>query len=124
MQTGFAMVLFSAAIKGVPEEIMEAARIDGASEVRIFFSIIIPYIKNTIIAVTTTIVIFTLKIFDIVMVMTGGKYGTEVIATKFYKEYFLYHNTGTGSALAILLLIAVIPVILMNVFSVKKEEGF
>jgi len=124
MMTGFAMVIFSAAIKGVPQDILEAARIDGANEITIFFKIIIPYIKSTIVAVTTTIVIFTMKIFDIVMVMTGGQYGTEVIATEFYTQYFLHRNTGIGSSLAILLLVAVLPVIFMNMNKAKKEEGF
>ena len=77
IQTGFAMVLFSAALKGVPAELIEAARLDGASEIQIFFQIIIPYIQGTIITVTTTTAIFTLKIFDVVIVMTGGQYGTE-----------------------------------------------
>jgi alpha-glucoside transport system permease protein len=124
MMTGFAMVIFSAAIKGVPSEILEAARVDGASEIRSFFSIIIPYIKGTIVAITTAITIFALKVFDIVIVMTGGQYGTEVIATKFYDEYFTFNNTGTGSAIAIVLLLAVLPVIIMNMFKVKREEGF
>ncbi|HET7628553.1 MAG TPA: sugar ABC transporter permease [Bacillales bacterium] len=124
MQTGFAMVILSASIKGVPNELLEAARIDGASEIRIFFKIIVPYIKTTLAAVTTTIVIFSLKIFDIVIVMTGGQYGTGVIATKFYREFFTYDNQGYGSALAILLLLFVIPVIWINASRFKKEEGF
>lgn len=123
MMTGFAMVMFSAAIKDVPNEILEAARVDGASEVRSFFVIIIPYIKGTIIAVTTSITIFSMRVFDAVWVMTGGQYGTDVIGTVFYKEYFTFNNSGTGSAIAMLLLIAVIPVILLNVLR-AKEEGF
>ena len=82
------MVLFSAAIKGVPEEILEAARVDGAKEGQIFFRIMIPQIAPTIITVTTTVVIFTLKIFDVVWVMTGGQFGTDVIATQFYRQSF------------------------------------
>lgn len=123
MMTGFAMVMFSAAIKGVPKEILEAARVDGATEVRAFFVIIIPYIKGTLIAVTTAITIFSMRVFDAVWVMTGGQYGTDVIATVFYKEYFTFNNTGTGSAIAILLLLAVVPVIVLNVLK-AKEEGF
>lgn len=87
MQTGFAMVIFSAAIKGVPDDILEAARVDGANEVKIFFGIMIPYISSTILTVTTTIIVFTLKIFDVVMVMTGGQYDTEVVATQFYRHF-------------------------------------
>lgn len=124
MQTGFAMVMFSAAIKGVPEDLLEAGRIDGANEVRIFFSIIIPYIQKTIVAVTTTTIVFTLKIFDIVIVMTGGQYGTEVIATQFYRQFFTYSNSGVGSTIAIVLLIAVIPVIIYNLRTFQQEGGF
>ncbi len=120
MQTGFAMVIFSAAIKGIPEDMLEAARMDGAGEVRIFFKIMLPVISSTVLAVTTTIIVFTLKIFDVVMIMTGGQYGTEVVATEFYRQLFMYQNAGYGSTLAIVLLIAVIPVIILNVRQLKK----
>ncbi len=124
MQTGFAMVIFSAAIKGIPEDLLEAARMDGAGEVRIFFRIMIPYISTTILAVTTTIVVFTLKIFDVVIVMTGGQYDTEVVATEFYRQFFMYRNFGYGSTLAIVLLIAVIPVIIFNLRQISRQGGF
>lgn len=124
MQTGFAMVILSAAIKGIPESILEAARVDGATEVRIFFNVMIPYISGTLLSVTTTIIVFTLKIFDVVMIMTGGQYDTEVVATQFYRQLFMYQNTGYGSTLAIVLLIAVIPVILVNLRQFKKQGGF
>ncbi|SEU29585.1 carbohydrate ABC transporter permease [Paenibacillus sp. NFR01] len=124
MQTGFAMVIFSAAIKGVPEDILEAARVDGSGEIRIFFQIIIPFISTTILTVTTTIIVFTLKIFDVVMVMTGGQYDTEVVATQFYRQFFMYRNFGYGSTLAIVLLIAVLPVILINLRQFRKQGGF
>lgn len=124
MQTGFAMVFFSAAIKNVPDDILEAARVDGAGELRIFFQIIIPYISGTILSVTTTIIVFTLKIFDVVMVMTGGQYGTEVVATQFYRQLFMYQNAGYGSTLAIVLLIAVTPVIWFNLRQFRREGGF
>lgn len=124
LQTGFAMVLFSAALKGIPSEIMEAARVDGANEFQIFYKIMIPYIQPTIITVTTTVVIFTLKIFDIVLVMTGGQFGTQVIATQFYKEYFTNRNFGFGSSIAIVLLIAVIPVMIYNLREFNKREAF
>ncbi|WP_322907000.1 sugar ABC transporter permease [Paenibacillus campi] len=120
MQTGFAMVIFSAAIKGIPEDMLEAARMDGAGEIRIFFKIMLPVISSTVLAVTTTIIVFTLKIFDVVMIMTGGQYGTEVVATEFYRQLFMYQNAGYGSTLAIVLLIAVIPVIILNVRQLKK----
>jgi alpha-glucoside transport system permease protein len=124
MQTGFAMVLFSAAIKGVPEDLLEAGRIDGATEVQAFFRIIIPYIQGTIITVTTTIAIFTLKIFDVVIVMTGGQFGTEVVATQFYRQFFTNRNFGYGSAIAIVLFIAVLPVMIYNLRQLRKQEGF
>lgn len=124
LQTGFAMVLFSAALKGIPADLMEAARVDGANELTIFFRIMLPYISGTIITVSTTIVIFTLKIFDVVLVMTGGQYGTEVIATQFYRQYFTNRNFGLGSAIAIVLLIAVIPVMVYNLRQFRKQEAF
>lgn len=124
MQTGFAMVIFSAALKGVPGDILEAARVDGASEIGIFFKIIIPFISATILSVSTTIIVFTLKIFDVVMVMTGGQYDTEVVATQFYRQFFMFRNAGYGSTLAIVLLIAVIPVIVFNLRQFRKQGGF
>lgn len=124
LQTGYAMVLFSAAIKGIPSEVVEASRVDGANEVQIFFNITIPSIMGTIITVTTTIIIFTLKLFDIVIVMTGGQYGTHVIATQFYRQFFTYRNSGVGSAIAIVLLIAVIPVMVYNLRSFGERKAF
>lgn len=124
IQTGFAMVIFSAALKGVPGELLEAARLDGASEIQSFFRVIIPYIQGTIITVTTTIAIFTLKIFDVVIVMTGGQYGTEVVATQFYRQFFTNRNFGYGSAIAIVLFIAVLPVMYYNLRQLRQQEGF
>ncbi len=124
LQAGFAMVLFSAALKGIPEELLEAGRIDGATEIQIFFRIMLPYIQGTIISVWTTIVIFTLKIFDVVWVMTGGQFGTHVIATQFYRQSFTNGNSGFGSAIAIVLLIAVIPVMIYNLRQFREREAF
>jgi len=124
LQAGFAMVLFSAALKGIPEELLEAGRIDGANEFQIFFRIMIPYIQGTIISVWTTIVIFTLKIFDVVWVMTGGQFGTHVIATQFYRQSFTNRNSGFGSAIAMVLLIAVIPVMYYNLRQFREQEAF
>jgi alpha-glucoside transport system permease protein len=123
LQTGYSMVLFSAAIKAVPGEILEAARIDGAGEVRIFFQIIIPSIMGTVITVTATVIIFTLKIFDIVIVMTGGNFGTDVIATQFYNQYFVNRNFGLGSTIAIVLLILVTPVVIYNLRQLRRSEA-
>lgn len=124
LQAGFSMVLFSAALKGIPDELLEAGRIDGANEFQIFFRIMIPYIQGTIISVWTTIVIFTLKIFDVVWVMTGGQFGTHVIATQFYRQSFTNSNSGYGSAIAIVLLIAVIPVMYYNLKQFREQEAF
>lgn len=123
LQTGYAMVILSAAIKGIPAELLEAARIDGANEFQVFFRITIPYIQGTIVTVATTIVIFTLKIFDIVQAMTGGNFGTQVIANEQYRQMFRAFNFGRGAAIAIVLLVAVIPVMVYNLrqFSEQTE---
>ena len=124
LQAGFAMVLLAAALKGIPEELLEAGRIDGANEFQIFFRIIIPNMQGTIISVWTTVVIFTLKIFDVVWVMTGGQFGTHVIATQFYRQAFTNRNSGFGAAIAIVLLLAVVPVIYYNLRQFRKQEAF
>lgn len=124
LQVGFAMVLFSAAIKGIPAELMEAARVDGATERQVFRRVTVPMIRGTLITVATTTIILTLKIFDVVIVMTGGQFGTGVIATEFYRQYFTNRNFGIGSGLAILLLIAVIPVMIYNVQRFRGQAGF
>jgi alpha-glucoside transport system permease protein len=114
LQTGYAMVILSSAIKAIPEAINEAARVDGANAFRIFFSITIPSIMPTIITVTTTILIFSLKLFDIVRVMTGGNFGTNVIANEFYLRQFTYGHSGQASAIAIVLFVVIIPVLAYN----------
>ena len=124
LQAGYSMTLFSAALKGIPEEILEAARVDGATEIQVFFRIMIPYIMGTIITVTTTVIIFTLKIFDVVWVMTGGQFGTEVIATQFYRQSFTNRNAGFGAAIAIVLFVAVIPVMIYNLRQFRQQEAF
>jgi alpha-glucoside transport system permease protein len=127
LQTGYAMVLLSvlsAAIKGISEEMLEAARVDGANELQVFFRIIIPSISGTLLTVITTVVIFTLKIFDIVMVMTGGQFGTEVIGVRFYREMFTIGNAGMGAAIAIVLLLAVVPVMIYNLREFSRREAF
>jgi alpha-glucoside transport system permease protein len=124
LQTGFAMVVISSAIKGIPAELLEAARVDGANEFQVFFSIIIPSIAGTLITVTTTIVIFSLKLFDVVRVMTGGNFGTNVIANEFYLERFTYLQTGRASAIAIVLLIATIPVMIYNLRQFQERRAF
>ncbi len=124
LQAGFAMVLFSAALKGIPVELLEASRMDGANEFQIFFRVMMPYMSGTIVSVWTTIVIFTLKIFDVVWVMTGGQFGTHVIATQFYRQTFTNRNSGFGSAIAIVLLLAVVPVMIYNLRQFREREAF
>ncbi len=122
--TGFAMVLFSAALKGVPGDLIEAAQVDGATEIQAFFRIVIPYIQGTILTVTTTTAIGTLKIFDVVYVMTGGQYGTSVVGTEFYRQFFTNGNFGYGAAIAIVLFVAISPVLVYNLRQLRKQEGF
>lgn len=119
--TGFAMVVISAAVKSVSNELLEAARIDGASEITIFFRVIIPSIQATLITITTTVLIMVLKVFDIVYVMTNGQHNTEVIANRMFREMFVFRNFGQGSALAVILFMAVIPIMVYNVR--KFREG-
>lgn len=122
IQTGFAMVVLSAAMKNVPEEIIEAAMLDGASPMNRFFRVTVPLIRATLIVVLTTIIIATLKVFDIVRTMTGGNFQTNVIANEMYSQAFRQMNYGTGSALAIILFVAIIPVILYNVKQLRLER--
>jgi len=124
LQTGFSMVVHSAAVKGVPSELLEAARIDGAGEVRIIFNVIIPFIRSTIVTLATTILLLTLKVFDIVFVMTNGLYGTEVLASQQYKQMFKFLHYGRGSAIAIVILLAVIPVVIYNLRQFGQREVF
>jgi alpha-glucoside transport system permease protein len=123
LQVGFAMVILSAGIKGVPNEIIEAARIDGASEFKVFWRIIIPSISSTLVVVLTTIVITVWKVFDIVFVMTSGEFGTSVVAERMVTEFFTFGNDGKGAALAVVLLVAVIPLMFLNVSRFKAQEA-
>jgi alpha-glucoside transport system permease protein len=120
--TGFCMVVLSSAVKSVPSELIEAARVAGASEVRTFFGVIIPYIRGTLITITTTVLVMVLKVFDIVFVMTSGQFDTEVIANRMYAEMFKFRNFGRGGALAMILLVAVIPVMIYNIRSLREAR--
>jgi alpha-glucoside transport system permease protein len=122
MWTGFAMVVLSASLKGISSEVLEAARVDGANEFQIFWRIILPLVSPTIAVVATTLVIQSLKIFDIVWVMTAGNYNTDVIATQMYKQLFNYQNFGLSSALAVILLLAIIPVMLVSLNRFRGQE--
>ncbi len=122
LQTGFAMVIFSAAIKSVPSEVIEAARLDGAGEFVIFLRIILPMIRGTVLTVATAIFIAILKVFDIVWVMgRGGNFDTEVVATRMFKEMFQFQNFGRASALAVLLLLVVVPAMVVNIRNMNRQ---
>lgn len=123
MQAGFAMVLMSGAIKGVPDETLEAARIDGANERQVFFKVIIPQIKGTIITVFITVVILVLKVFDIVYVLTNGNYRTNVIAVMFFQELFTQGRAGRASAIVVVLLILVTPILIYQVRHYRREQA-
>lgn len=123
LQTGFAMVLLSAAIKSVPVETLEAARIDGASEVQIFFQVVIPQIWATVITVLITVLILTMKIFDIIYVMTGGAFNTDVIGNRFISELINFGRDGRASAIVVMLMVAVIPVMIYQVRRFRAAEG-
>ena len=123
LQTGFSMVILSSAIKGVPIELIEAARIDGASEWKVFTRITIPTIKSTIVVVWTTVIIVVWKVFDIVWVMTGGRENTQVVAQQMVQEFFTNRDNGVGAALAVLMFLAVIPILFINIKRFKAEEA-
>jgi len=120
--TGFCMVIISAALKGIPDEVIEAAKMDGAGRVTMFWRIMVPMIGPTLGVVITTMLINILKIFDVVYVTTGGNYGTDVIANQFFKQYFLNSNYGVGSVLAILLTVAILPVMVINIRRMRAQE--
>jgi alpha-glucoside transport system permease protein len=122
LQTGFAMVILSAAIKTVPEEIIEAARIDGANEWQVFRKVTIPSISSTIVVVATTVIITVWKVFDVVFVMTGGRFGTQVVAERMVTEFVTNRNSGIGATLAVVMLLAVIPLMVLNVKRFQEQE--
>lgn len=118
---GFCMVILSAALKGLPSEVLEAARVDGATEWQLFWRIMFPMILPTVTVVTTTMIIIILKIFDIVFVMTGGNFGTEVIANRMFK--LIVTDTGRSMAIAVILLLFTIPVMIYNVRRFQEQEA-
>ncbi len=123
MWTGFCMTILSAALKSVPEELLEAARIDGATEWMVFWKILVPIIAPTITVVLTTMTVNVLKIFDIVYVMGKGQPGTQVIATRMYIEQFNKSNSGLSSAIAIILILAVLPIGYINIQRFREQEA-
>jgi alpha-glucoside transport system permease protein len=122
-QVGFAMVLLSAAIKGVPSDTLEAARVDGANERQIFGRVIVPQIRTTIITVFVTVTIGVMKIFDIVYVMTNGDFNTNVVGNQFFNELFTNFNNGYAAAIVVLLMIAIIPLMVYQVRQFRAEEA-
>ncbi|SIN89728.1 carbohydrate ABC transporter permease [Vannielia litorea] len=121
IQTGFAMVILSAALRGIPEETVEAAIVDGANPFQIFFKIKVPQIMGTIVVVWTTITIVVLKIFDIVFAMTNGQWETQVLANYMYDKLFRANDWGVGSASAMVIMLLVTPILVWNVYNARKE---
>jgi alpha-glucoside transport system permease protein len=122
IETGFAMVLLSAAIKGIPKDVIEAAELDGASGWKQFTDVTIPMIRPTLVVVLTTIMIATLKLFDIIAATTGGNYNTSVLSFEMYNQTFVIRNYGRGAALAIVLFAAVTPVLIYNMRVLRRER--
>ena len=123
IQTGFAMTVLSAAIKAIPDDIIEAAKLDGLTGLGMFRYITVPSIRPALVVVLTTIAMGTLKVFDIVRTMTGGQFETSVVANEFYDQSFRYFNQGLGAALAVLLFVIVVPIIIYNVRQMRLSEA-
>lgn len=122
IQTGFSMVILSAAIKAVPTELIEAAKIDGATTSQVFWRVTLPQIATTIGVVVTTLIVGVMKVYDIVKVTTNGQFGTQVLANQMFQEAFINTNRGKGAALAILIFLAVLPIMIFNIRSMQKES--
>jgi alpha-glucoside transport system permease protein len=122
IQVGFAMVVLSAAIKAIPNDVVEAAMIDGATGGKLFRQVTVPMIRGTLVVVLTTIMIGVLKVFDIVRVMTNGNFGTQIVANEMYAQSFVQFDKGRGSALAVILFIGVIPLVAYNIVQLRKER--
>lgn len=122
LQAGFSMVLLSSAIKGVPEETVEAAKIDGASTSQTFFRIIIPQIRGTIMAVFVTVLILVMKIFDVILAMTRGDHNTSVLAMEFYDQFVINDDSGVSSAVVTVLLVLIAPLMWLQIRTVRKQE--
>ncbi len=123
VQAGFAMVILSAAIKAVPADIVEASALDGASGWKQFRSVTFPMVRSTFIVVLATMVVTTLKLFDIVRTMTGGNFGTSVLSNEMYSEVFVRFDTGRGSAMAIVLFVMVLPILIYNIYNLRRERS-
>jgi alpha-glucoside transport system permease protein len=122
IQAGFAMVVLSAAIKAIPTDIVEAARLDGVNAWQMFWRVTLPSIRPALIVVVVTISIATLKVFDIVRTMTNGNYDTGVVASEMYNQAFRYGQTGQGSALAVFLFVLVVPIVIFQIRNLRKQR--
>jgi len=122
VQTGFAMVVLSAAIKAIPDDVIDAAKVDGARGLAMAFRITLPMIRNTLIVVLTTVMIITLKLFDIIRTVNGGNLGTNVLANEMYQQTFPDYNYGRGSALAVILFAGVLPLVAYNIHQLRRER--
>lgn len=123
LYTGFSMTILSAAIKGINQELLEAARIDGANEWQVFWQVMFPVILPTITVVMTTMTLFSLKLFGVVYVMTGGNFGTNVVAVRMYQEMYVNFETGRSAAIAVILLVMIIPVLVYNIRRFREQEA-
>jgi alpha-glucoside transport system permease protein len=121
IQTGFSMVILSAAIKAVPTEFIEAARVDGATDSQIFWRVTLPQIGPTIGVVVTTLIVLVMKVYDIVKVMTNGNFGTQVLANDMFQQAFQFGNVGRGASLAVLIFVSVLPVMIYNIRRMQRE---
>ncbi len=121
--TGFCLVILSAALKGIPAELLEAARVDGATEWQVFRHVMLPHLASTIAVVATTMVVYALKAFDVVYVMTNGNFDTEVIANRMYKEMFNFRDFGRASTIAVILFLATFPVMVANIRRFRQQEA-
>ncbi|MCL0065588.1 sugar ABC transporter permease [Dehalococcoidia bacterium] len=120
--TGFSMVILSAAYKNIPRSLAEAARIDGANEGQVFWRLTLPLLWPTVAVVGTIMIVFVLRMFDIVFVMTGGAFSTEVIANRMYSEAFSFFNYGRASAIAVILLLLISPIMIFNIRRFTRQE--
>lgn len=121
--TGYCLVILSAAYKGIDQDLLDAARTDGANEWQVFWHVVLPTLRSTIVVVATTMTVFTLKVFDIVYVMTNGNFQTEVLANRMYKEMYQFQNFGFASAIAVVIFLAVLPFIVINIRRFLAQEA-
>ncbi len=123
IEVGFAMVVIAAALKAIPEEVIEAAQVDGATGYRLFLRVQIPMIRSTLVVVLTTVTIMSLKIFDIVRTVTNGNFNTDVLARQMYDDLFVTFQSGRGAALAVILFACVVPLVAYNIRQIRRQRA-